>query len=89
MRTSSCSTASIDRVVLVHALEETESPDDLIEEVGRVLSPGGRMILVVPNRRGLSVLLHVESEVRRSEADENEHDDEHQRLGMQQQANQR
>lgn len=46
-------TASIDRVVLVHALEETESPDDLIEEVGRVLSPGGRMILVVPNRRGL------------------------------------
>ncbi len=46
-------TASIDRVVLVHALEETERTDDLIEEVGRVLSPGGRMILVVPNRRGL------------------------------------
>jgi SAM-dependent methyltransferase len=46
-------TASVDRVVLVHALEETESPDDLLEEAGRVLSPGGRMILVVPNRRGL------------------------------------
>lgn len=46
-------TASIDRVVLVHALEETESPDDLLEEVSRVLSPGGRMLLVVPNRRGL------------------------------------
>jgi len=46
-------TASIDRAVLVHALEETESPEDLIEEVGRVLSPGGRLILVVPNRRGL------------------------------------
>ena len=46
-------TASIDRVVLVHALEETESPDDLLEEVSRVLNPGGRMILVVPNRRGL------------------------------------
>lgn len=46
-------TASIDRVVLVHALEETESPDDLLEEVARILGPGGRMILVVPNRRGL------------------------------------
>lgn len=46
-------TASIDRVVLVHALEETESPDDLLEEVSRVLNPGGRMILVAPNRRGL------------------------------------
>ncbi len=46
-------TASIDRAVLVHALEETESPDDLLEEVSRVLNPGGRMILVVPNRRGL------------------------------------
>lgn len=46
-------TASFDRVVLVHALEETESPDDLLEEVARVLNPGGRMILVVPNRRGL------------------------------------
>ncbi len=45
-------TASIDRVVLVHALEETESPDDLLEEVSRVLNPGGRMILVAPNRRG-------------------------------------
>ena len=46
-------TASIDRVVLVHALEEAESPDDLLDEVARVLNPGGRMILVVPNRRGL------------------------------------
>ncbi|RDJ21800.1 class I SAM-dependent methyltransferase [Bosea caraganae] len=46
-------TASIDRVVLVHALEETESPDDLLEEVARVLSPGGRVLVVAPNRRGL------------------------------------
>lgn len=46
-------TASIDRVVLVHALEEAESPDDLVGEVARVLNPGGRLILVVPNRRGL------------------------------------
>lgn len=46
-------TASIDRAVLVHALEETESPEDLLEEVARILNPGGRMILVVPSRRGL------------------------------------
>ncbi len=46
-------TASIDRAVLVHALEETESPDDLLEEVARVLSPGGRVLVVAPNRRGL------------------------------------
>jgi len=46
-------TASIDRVLMVHALEETESPEDLLEEISRVLSPGGRLILVAPNRRGL------------------------------------
>lgn len=46
-------TASIDRVLLVHALEETESPEDLLEEVSRVLSPGGRLIVIAPSRRGL------------------------------------
>ncbi len=46
-------TASIDRVLMVHALEETESPEDLLEEISRVLSPGGRLIVVAPNRRGL------------------------------------
>lgn len=46
-------TASIDRAVLVHALEETESPEDLLSEVSRVLGPSGRLLLIVPNRRGL------------------------------------
>ena len=46
-------TASIDRALLIHALEETESPEDLLAEAARVLSPGGRLLLVVPNRRGL------------------------------------
>jgi SAM-dependent methyltransferase len=46
-------TASVDRMLVVHALEETESPEDLLEEASRVLSPGGRLILVAPNRRGL------------------------------------
>ncbi len=44
---------SIDRILLVHALETEESPRELLSEVWRVLSPGGRMIAVVPNRRGL------------------------------------
>ena len=46
-------TASMDRIVIAHALEETESPDDLLEEVARVLNPGGRLLVLVPNRRGL------------------------------------
>lgn len=45
--------AAVDRVVLVHALEGVESPSELLAEVWRVLTPGGRMILVVPNRTGV------------------------------------
>ena len=45
--------SSIDRVLLVHLLEVTEHPRDVLEEVWRVLTPGGRMIVIAPNRRGL------------------------------------
>lgn len=45
--------AAIDRVILVHALESVESPTELLQEVWRILTPGGRMVLVVPNRRGV------------------------------------
>ena len=45
--------AAVDRVVLVHALEGVESPRELLADVWRVLTPGGRMILVVPNRTGV------------------------------------
>lgn len=44
---------SVDRVILAHALETTDSPLALMEEVWRVLTPGGRVIVIVPNRRGL------------------------------------
>jgi SAM-dependent methyltransferase len=45
--------ASIDRVLVVHALETVESPAELLHEVWRILTPGGRIIVVAPNRRGL------------------------------------
>lgn len=45
--------ASIDRVLVVHALETGENPLELMSELWRVLSSGGRLIVVAPNRRGL------------------------------------
>jgi len=43
---------SIDRVLMVHMLEPTEHPREVLAEVWRVLTPGGRMIAVACNRRG-------------------------------------
>jgi SAM-dependent methyltransferase len=45
--------AAVDRVLLVHALEMAHDPGALLREVWRVLAAGGRMLAVVPNRRGL------------------------------------
>ncbi|WP_102960919.1 class I SAM-dependent methyltransferase [Mangrovicella endophytica] len=45
--------ASVDRVLMVHALEFAENPQAVLTEVWRVLAPGGRLIIVVPNRRGV------------------------------------
>lgn len=44
---------SVDRVLLVHALEAVDNPAELLSEVWRVLTPGGRVIIVAPNRRSL------------------------------------
>ncbi|MFG1299419.1 methyltransferase domain-containing protein [Xanthobacter sp. V3C-3] len=46
-------TASMDRVVAVHALEMTPNAAEMLGEVWRVLAPGGRLLAVVPNRRGV------------------------------------
>jgi SAM-dependent methyltransferase len=45
--------ASIDRVLLVHSLEIAAEERNQLREVWRVLAPGGRILLVVPNRRGI------------------------------------
>lgn len=44
---------SMDRVLLVHALETSEQASRLLKEVWRVLAGGGRLLIVVPNRRGI------------------------------------
>lgn len=46
-------TGMVDRLVLLHALEASDHPDALLAECGRVLGPGGRALLIVPNRAGL------------------------------------
>lgn len=45
--------SSVDRILLVHAFEHTENPRQTLLELWRVLAPGGRLVIVVPNRRGL------------------------------------
>jgi SAM-dependent methyltransferase len=45
--------ASVDRVLAIHSLEMTANADDHLREIWRVLAPGGRLIIVVPNRRGI------------------------------------
>ena len=45
--------ASVDRVLLVHGLENTESLRALLREIWRVLTGDGRLLVVVPNRRGI------------------------------------
>ena len=42
-----------DRILLVHMLEWSERSQVLLREIWRVLSPNGRVLIVVPNRRGL------------------------------------
>lgn len=45
--------ASIDRIILVHHVEYCEQLRPALEEVWRVLKANGRLLVIVPNRRGL------------------------------------
>jgi SAM-dependent methyltransferase len=44
---------SMDRVLLIHALETSEQAGTMLKEVWRVLAGGGRLLIIVPNRRGI------------------------------------
>ncbi|MBF0358515.1 MAG: methyltransferase domain-containing protein [Magnetococcales bacterium] len=44
---------NFNRVVIVHLLEGVSSSQEILREVWRILEPGGRVVLVVPNRGGL------------------------------------
>ncbi len=45
--------SSIDRLMMIHVLEHSENLGDTLSEAWRVLTPGGKLLIVVPNRRGL------------------------------------
>jgi SAM-dependent methyltransferase len=44
---------TVDRLLAVHCLEQAERAGPLLREAWRVLAPDGRLLLIVPNRRGL------------------------------------
>ena len=45
--------ASVDRILLVHAVEASEQLRDMMREAWRVLAGNGRLLVVAPNRRGI------------------------------------
>jgi SAM-dependent methyltransferase len=45
--------SSMDRILVIHALEVSDHPRDLLSEVWRVLVPSGRAMFVTPNRSGM------------------------------------
>lgn len=45
--------AAMDRILIVHALEMSDDPEAMLREMWRVLAPSGKMMIVIPNRRGI------------------------------------
>jgi len=46
-------TNSVDRIIMIHALEFLDTPEETFAEIWRVLKSTGRIIVIVPNRMGL------------------------------------
>ncbi len=44
---------SVDLMLVVHCLETSEHGQQLLREIWRVLAPEGRLLVIVPNRRGV------------------------------------
>jgi SAM-dependent methyltransferase len=47
------STGFIDKLIVLHGLETSADSAALLDEIWRVLGPGGRVLFIVPNRSGL------------------------------------
>ncbi len=45
--------SSVDRLIAVHCLEASERARPLLREIWRVLTPEGRLLIIVPNRRSM------------------------------------
>ncbi|SFL38004.1 class I SAM-dependent methyltransferase [Shimia haliotis] len=46
-------TGHVDKLVIMHGLETSERPNDVLAEANRVLGPGGKALFVVPHRSGM------------------------------------
>lgn len=46
-------TGHVDKLVLMHGLETSDHAALLLDEAARVLGPGGKLMVIVPNRAGL------------------------------------
>ncbi|TDE36629.1 methyltransferase domain-containing protein [Antarcticimicrobium sediminis] len=46
-------TGHVDKLVVMHGLETSDRPAQLLDECFRVLGPGGKALFIVPNRAGL------------------------------------
>jgi len=42
-----------DKIIVAHGLETCERPAALLDEIWRVLAPGGKAVFIVPNRAGM------------------------------------
>lgn len=47
------STGFVDRLIIAHGLENSDRPRAVLAEAHRVLAPGGRALIIAPNRTGL------------------------------------
>lgn len=45
--------STFDRILVVHAIDHCRDPLELLHDAWRVLVPGGKLVVVVANRRGL------------------------------------
>lgn len=46
-------TGHVDRLAVMHGLETSDQPGQVLDEAYRVLGPGGQALFIVPNRSGL------------------------------------